>query len=178
MQVEFITYVEGAVELVNSEFRSAGDISALLGERPWLAPRARDGDLRAMRGLQAALTTIVDASVAGDRARVVQLVNQALEAYPVTACLSDHDGQPWHLHVGDSQRSIPEVLGAEALFGLAVLISELGPDRLARCAASGCGRAFADTTANRSRRYCSTRCATRTNVAAHRRRLRRMPSVG
>ena len=176
MQVQFTSYVEEALELVNSEFRSIEDISAILGERPWLVPRAREGDLRSMRRLQAELSTIVDASATGDRARVVQLVNEALERFPVTACVSNHDGQPWHLHVGDSHRSVPEVLGAEALFGLAVLISELGPDRLGRCVAPGCARAFADTTAKRSRRYCSTRCSTRTNVAAHRRRLRSTPS--
>lgn len=168
--MEFASYVDDAVELVNADFNSLDDVMSHLGTRPWLAPRAKPGDLRAMRKLQAELSAIVDASAAGDGQRVVRLVNEALERYPVTATLSDHDGQPWHLHVGDSQKSVPEVLGAEALFGLAVLVSELGTDRLGRCAAPTCTGAFVDTSANHSRRYCCMRCATRTNVAAHRRR--------
>jgi hypothetical protein len=168
--VEFASYVEGAVQLVNAEFGSLDDVASHLGHRPWLVARAKPGDLGAMKDLQSELAAIVDASASNDGPRVVQLVNDALERYPVTARLSDHDGEPWHLHVGDSHRSVPEVLGAEALFGLAVLVSELGPGRLGRCAAPGCHGAFVDTSANHSRRYCSTRCATRTNVAAHRRR--------
>jgi hypothetical protein len=168
--VEFASYAEEAVRLVNACFTSLEDITAQLGERPWLVARARQGDLRAMKKLQSELAAIVDASAAKDEARVVQLVNDALLRYPVTARLSDHSGQRWHLHVGDSHRSVPEVLGAEALFGMAVLISELGADRLGRCRVPGCGRAFVDLSANHSRRYCSARCATRINVAAHRRR--------
>jgi predicted RNA-binding Zn ribbon-like protein len=173
--VEFASYVEGAVQLINAEFGSFDDVVAHLGDRPWLVARAKASDVRSMKKLQAELSAIVDASAAGEGERVVQLVNEALERYPVTARLSDHDGQPWHLHVGDSHRSVPEVLGAEALFGLAVLVSELGTDRLGRCGAHGCGWAFVDTSANHSRRYCSMRCATRTNVAAHRRRNKQPP---
>jgi predicted RNA-binding Zn ribbon-like protein len=155
--VEYASYVDGAVELVNAELNSPDDVISHLGARPRLAARAE-------------LSHIVDASAAGDGQRVVRLINEALERYPVTAALSDHDGRPWHLHVGDSHRSVPEALGAEALFGLAVLVSELGTDRLGRCAAPGCTGAFVDTSANHSRRYCCMRCGTRTNVAAHRRR--------
>jgi len=168
--VEYASYVDSAVELVNAELNSPDDVISHLGPRPRLAARAKPGDLRAMRKLQAELSHIVDASAAGDGQRVVRLINEALERYPVTAALSDHDGRPWHLHVGDSHRSVPEALGAEALFGLAVLVSELGTDRLGRCAAPGCTGAFVDTSANHSRRYCCMRCGTRTNVAAHRRR--------
>jgi predicted RNA-binding Zn ribbon-like protein len=175
VHVEFASYVEGAIRLVNADFRAVEDITAQLGERQWLAVRAKQSDLRAMKRLQGELSAIVDASVAGDAGQVVQLVNQALENYPVTARLSDHDGSPWHLHVGDSHRSVPEVLGAEALFGIAVLVSQLGTGRLGRCSAPGCHDAYVDTSANRSRRYCSTRCATRINVAAHRRRNRPAP---
>jgi predicted RNA-binding Zn ribbon-like protein len=168
--VEFASYVEGALQLVNADFSSLDDITAHLGTRPWLVARTKPGDLRAMKKLQSELAAIVDASASGDGERTVQLVNEALEHYPVTARLSDHNGEPWHLHVGDSHKSVPEVLGAEALFGVAVLVAQLGPGRLGRCTAPGCNGAFVDTSANHTRRYCCTRCATRTNVAAHRRR--------
>jgi predicted RNA-binding Zn ribbon-like protein len=175
VQVEFASYVEGAVSLVNADIGSLEDVAAHLGERPWLLARAKPTDVRAVQRLQAELSAIVDASAARDEDLVVDLVNRALERYPVTARLSDHGGQPWHLHVGDSHRSAAEVLGAEALFGMAVLVSELGTDRLGRCAAPGCRGAFVDTSANHSRRYCGPRCATRTNVAAHRRRHKDAP---
>jgi CGNR zinc finger/Putative stress-induced transcription regulator len=176
--VEFVGYVDGAVELVNADFDSLDDVTSYLGPRPWLAPRVKPGDLRMMKKLQAELSAIVDASAAGDGQLVVRLINEALERYPVTAALSDHDGQPWHLHVGDSHRSVPEVLGAEALFGLAVLVSELGTDRLGRCEAPSCAGAFVDTSPNHTRRYCCMRCATRTNVAAHRRRNKGTTAAG
>jgi len=47
-----------------------------------------------------------------------------------------------------------------------------GVDRLGLCEASPCRNAYLDTSTNRSRRYCSDRCATRANVAAYRARKR------
>ncbi len=40
------------------------------------------------------------------------------------------------------------------------------------CAASDCGRAFFDTSANRTGRWCSPQCGERMRAAAHRRRRR------
>jgi predicted RNA-binding Zn ribbon-like protein len=168
--VEFDTYIEGAVSLVNEPVASGDDITRLLGPRPWLQARVRDEDVRATRRLQGEIAAIVDTVVAGDPDEAVRLLNQALDRHPITAQLAAHDDSGWHLHVGDSHRRVPEVLASEALFGLAVLTAQLGLDRLGRCVAPACGRAFVDTSANRSRRYCSTRCATRVNVATHRRK--------
>jgi predicted RNA-binding Zn ribbon-like protein len=168
--VEFGTYIEGAITLVNEPVASGDDIARLLGPRPWLQARVRDEDVRATRRLQGEIAAIVDTVVAGDPDEAVRLLNQALDRHPITAQLAAHDESGWHLHVGDSHPRVPEVLAAEALFGLAVLSSQLGVDRLGRCVAPACGRAFVDTSANRSRRYCSTRCATRVNVATHRRK--------
>ena len=43
-------------------------------------------------------------------------------------------------------------------------------DRLRVCGADDCGDVLVDLSKNRSRRYCSTTCANRTNVAAFRAR--------
>jgi predicted RNA-binding Zn ribbon-like protein len=59
--------------------------------------------------------------------------------------------------------------------GLATLVTDLGVDRLGLCHATPCRRAFLDTSSNRSRRYCSERCASRANVAAYRARKRKVP---
>jgi hypothetical protein len=69
-----------------------------------------------------------------------------------------------HLNEGGS---VPDRYAARAAMGLAVRIGEQGVDRLGVCAADGCGQVFFDTTASRSRRYCSDRCAAgRHGVAA------------
>lgn len=66
--------------------------------------------------------------------------------------------------------------------GLAFHLTEYGVDRLGLCQAAPCRNAYLDTSTNRSRRYCSDRCATRANVAAYRARKRleadRSPSSG
>ena len=172
--MEFASYAEGAVDLVNAQLDSLKDLRRPLGERPWLTARAKPADLSAVKRLQAELAAIVDASAAQHDSDVVRLLNDALEKYPISPRLSGHDNQPWHLHVGDTHANVTRVLAAEALFGLAVLVSTLGPTRLGRCAADDCNAAYLDTSPNHSRRYCSTRCATRTNVAAHRRRSSRI----
>ena len=61
---------------------------------------------------------------------------------------------------------------AGASMGLAMAFLDLGAERFGTCAADGCSGVFLDTSRNRSRRYCSDRCATRENVAALRSRRR------
>lgn len=104
-------------------------------------------------------------AAAGDEDAVAFLINALLARYPVRPQLSAHDGQRWHLHLADDS-------AACAVMGLAAVVAELGADRLGRCLDARCSRAFLDTSSNRSRRYCSARCASRANVAAFRARRR------
>ncbi|MFF4355485.1 CGNR zinc finger domain-containing protein [Streptomyces sp. NPDC001604] len=46
---------------------------------------------------------------------------------------------------------------------------------LGRCAAAGCGNYFVDRSHNRTRRFCSDACASRTTVEAHRARAAKKP---
>jgi len=154
---------------VNHPLDDEADLHALMAGH-WLADRLTPADLAPLRRLRAALADVVDRSAAGDGPGVVERLNALLERHPIRPRISGHDHQSWHLHVTDTDATVAEYLIAEALFGLAVLVTELGADRLGRCAAPGCGRAYLDTSPNRSRRFCSQRCATRVNVAAHRRR--------
>lgn len=62
-----------------------------------------------------------------------------------------------------------ERVQAHSAGGLAHLVCE-APDRFGLCAREGCGIAFVDTSRNGRRRFCSTRCGTRVNVADHRAR--------
>ncbi|MET8863312.1 CGNR zinc finger domain-containing protein [Nonomuraea sp. NPDC049421] len=116
-----------------------------------------------LRGLRDELAAVFDA--AGDERAVASRLNALLERYPVRPQLSDHDGHGWHLHLADDP-------AATAVMGLAAVVAELGVDRLGRCHEPRCRRAFLDTSSNRSRRYCSARCASRANVAAYRARRR------
>jgi predicted RNA-binding Zn ribbon-like protein len=168
--MDFGHYADAAVDLINVDLANCADIEALLAGRPWLRNRVQPGDLRALKRLQGELAAVVDASASGDDTTTVTLLNDLLEQHPVRPRISGHDAQTWHLHVNDSNASIATVLAAEGLFGLALVVTELGADRFGRCAAADCDKAYLDSSANRSKRFCSPRCASRTNVAAYRSR--------
>jgi predicted RNA-binding Zn ribbon-like protein len=168
--MDFAHYADDAAGLVNAPLGSLGDLRRWLGERAWLAETVTDDDLGVLVAVQAELAAVVDVAARRDGAAVVGRLNQLLDRHPMRPRISGHDATTWHLHVSGTGAPAAEVIVTEALFGLTLLVTELGPDRLGRCAATGCTNAFVDTSTNRSRRFCSTRCATRTNVANHRRR--------
>lgn len=163
------------MQLVNADLTDLDGLRRHLAGRPWMAERARRSDLAALREGQTALGLVVDASNDGDEPAVVERINDLLNRHPIRPRISGHDATTWHLHVRDTDASVAEILMSESLFGLAILVTELGAGRLGRCAAAGCNRAFVDTSANQTRRFCSQRCATRTNVAAYRERQRQQP---
>ena len=63
-------------------------------------------------------------------------------------------------------------LAADTVIGLTRALERYGIERLRECAASPCREAFVDASRNGARRFCSHRCANRTNVAAFRERRR------
>jgi len=171
--VDFTGYAQRAVDLVNADLATTEDLVAHLEHRPWLAAQVTPSDLAPLRAVQAELATLVDASAGGDGAAVVAVLNDLLARHPVRPRVSGHDESNWHLHVNDTGASASETLTSEALLGLVLLVTEVGATRLGRCASTTCQRGFLDTSANRSRRFCSSRCSTRENVAALRRRRAR-----
>ena len=82
------------------------------------------------------------------RASVDLAMAEKVDIYLVAGDLFDSNTQP--------RRSVERVA---AEFG-----------RLARCAADRCDDVLVDLSKNRSRRFCDTSCANRTNVAAYRAR--------
>ena len=99
------------------------------------------------------------------------VVNALLSAVEVRPHLTDHDDRGFHLHYEAPAADLVERVRANTLMGLAVLLcDEL--DRIGTCDAERCGRAWVDTSRNARRRFCSTACANRTHVAAHRARQR------
>ncbi len=179
--MDLSSYAELAVRLVNTsdpghserdDLRDLDALRVLVADRPHLNVRATRNDLDALRLLRAELRKIFSAAASGDGTDAVEMLNALLIQHPIHPQISGHDGQRWHLHLTESG-SVADKYAAGAVMGLAVLATEIGIDRLGICQAASCEAGFLDTTTNRSRRYCSDRCASRSNVAAYRARKQR-----
>ncbi|MEU8522068.1 CGNR zinc finger domain-containing protein [Streptomyces sp. NBC_01216] len=161
---------DGADELADLDalrsFVLAHDISDVgeLGER----------DLRAVRDVRGRFTAIFGAP---DARIAATLVNELVAAVGTTPQLTDHDGYDWHVHYFAPGASVAEHLGADCGMALAFIVVAGEQERLRRCEAPDCGRAFVDLSRNRSRRYCDSRtCGNRLHVAAY--RARRKEAAG
>ncbi|WP_327234539.1 CGNR zinc finger domain-containing protein [Streptomyces sp. NBC_01317] len=184
--MELASYSDYAVRLVNTEepargtdtLTSVDDIRALFGASTQLARRATEADLTRFRAVRARLRAVFTAADEGEGARAVDLLNSLLLEFPVSPQVSGHDfldeeGRPrWHMHLAEHPSNATAGYAATAAMGLAFHLTGFGVDRLGLCQAAPCRNAYLDTSTNRSRRYCSDRCATRANVAAYRARKR------
>ena len=117
------------------------------------------------------------AELAGELAEVFRssdprsAVNRLLAQVEVQPHLTDHDDRGHHLHYAAADADLVERVRANTLMGLAVLLCD-EHERIGTCDAERCDRAWVDTSRNARRRFCSTACANRTHVAAHRARRR------
>lgn len=184
--MELSYYSHEAVRLVNTEEPERGQdslttvdaVRELFGPRRQTARRATDADVSRLRGVRTRLRAVFTAAAEGDEVRAVNLLNSLLMEFPTSPQISGHgepdeDGRPhWHLHLADQAANATAGYAATACMGLAFHLTALGVDRLGICQAGPCRNAYLDTSTNRSRRYCSDRCATRANVAAYRARKR------
>ncbi|GAA2419328.1 CGNR zinc finger domain-containing protein [Actinomadura vinacea] len=166
--MDLASYADLAIELVNTQDR-AGDalrdldgLHALLARRPHLNGRIGHRDLDTVRGLRAQLRAVFVAASGGDEDEAIERLNSLLIQHPIHPQLARHQDHGWHMRLNEAG-SVPDRYAARAAMGLAVKVAEHGIDRLGVCRADGCGRVFFDTTASRSRRYCSDRCAGRPN---------------
>lgn len=98
-------------------------------------------------------------------------VNRLLARVELRPHLTDHDDRGHHLHYEAATAGLVERVRANTLMGLAVLLCD-EHERIGTCDAERCERAWVDTSRNARRRFCSTACANRTHVAAHRARQR------
>ncbi|MGA5320352.1 CGNR zinc finger domain-containing protein [Streptomyces seoulensis] len=184
--MELAHYSDYAVRLVNSEEPGQGKDSLtsveavrdLFGVNASAARRATDADVTRFRSVRSRLRAVFEAADEGDETLAVDLLNSLLLEFPVSPQISGHDvrdddGSPlWHMHLADHPSNATAGYAAIAAMGLAFHLTEYGVDRLGLCEAAPCRNAYLDTSTNRSRRYCSDRCATRANVAAYRARKR------
>ena len=184
--MELASYADFAVRLVNTEEPERGrdSLSTVEDVRRLFAGSSRgvrladESDLPRLRAARTRLRGVFEAAAEGDEVRGVDLLNSLMIEYPVSPLVSGHDyldenGRPrWHLHLADNAPTAAANYTAVACMGLAIHLTGLGADRLGICQAPPCRNAYLDTSTNRSRRYCSDRCATRANVAAYRARKR------
>ncbi|MEV8567231.1 CGNR zinc finger domain-containing protein [Streptomyces sp. NPDC051322] len=184
--MELAYYSDYAVRLVNTEeparnkdsLTSVDAVRELFGTNTSAARRATDADLTRFRSVRGRLRAVFEAADSGDETLAVDLLNSLLMEFPVSPQVSGHDHRDeddrpiWHMHLADHPSNATSGYAAIASMGLAFHLTEYGVDRLGLCEAAPCRNAYLDTSTNRSRRYCSDRCATRANVAAYRARKR------
>jgi predicted RNA-binding Zn ribbon-like protein len=178
--VELEAYAELAVRLVNTEepvrgvdtLTDVAAVRALFEQKGRGARLADESDLPRLRQVRTRLRAVFESAAEGDERRSVDLLNELLGDYPVSPVVTGHGGAAWHLHLAESAGTATALLAATGSMGLAVYLTVNGLDRLGICQAPPCRNAYLDTSTNRSRRYCSDRCATRANVAAYRARKR------
>ena len=179
--MDFGSYAEFAVDLVSSEpdeldpadlLADFDGLQRFLASRPWMGGRAVASDLAPLVRLRRQLREVFDAAHDGRSADVVERLNRLLVHHRPQPSISGHDDADWHLHVADDHAPVAVEYATGAVMGLTMAFLEHGVERLGTCADPRCGGVFLDTSRNRSRRYCSDRCASRANVAAHRERQR------
>jgi predicted RNA-binding Zn ribbon-like protein len=172
--MDFVRYAERSADLVNAELEGAASLVRFLSERSWLHGKVAERDAAALRRFQRELRPVFEASNERDEQAVVEQLNALLAKHPVTPYIDGHGSDTsagrWHMHVADRTSTVAELLVAESLMGLSMLVCDLGATRLGVCDATPCTNVFVDTSPNQSRRYCSDRCSSRANVAAYRAR--------
>ncbi|MCR3731421.1 MULTISPECIES: CGNR zinc finger domain-containing protein [Streptomyces] len=131
-------------------------------------------DLSAVRKIRGRFAGIFAAS---DPRAAATLINELVAAAGTTPRLTDHDGYDWHVHYFAPGASVADHLAADGGMALAFFVVAGEQERLRRCEAPDCRRAFVDLSRNRSRRYCDSRtCGNRLHVAAY--RARRKEAAG
>ncbi|WP_043684047.1 CGNR zinc finger domain-containing protein [Streptomyces xylophagus] len=131
-------------------------------------------DLSAVRKIRGRFTAVFSTQ---DPRTAAGLINDLVAAAGTTPRLTDHDGYDWHVHYFAPGASVADHLAADCGMALAYFVVAGEQERLRRCEAPDCRRAFVDLSRNRSRRYCDSRtCGNRLHVAAY--RARRKEAAG
>lgn len=162
-----------AAALVNSqqpghdELADLASLDAFVQQWGWTGSRRGDAEeVEAVRALRPRLRALWELDEDG----VVELVNQLLSEARALPQLIAHGNWGYHLHATPSQAPLADRLAVEAAMAFVDVVRLRELDRLSTCSADDCDDVLVDLTKNRSRRYCSTSCANRVNVAAFRAR--------
>ena len=162
-----------AAALVNTDstdgdrLTTVAELDAFVAEWKWSGTRRHDrAELDAVRALRPRLRSLWELDEDG----VAQTVNAMLRESGALPQLVAHDGWSYHLHATAPDASLADRMAVEAAMAFVDVVRQDELDRLRVCGADDCADVLVDVSKNRSRRYCSTACANRVNVAAFRAR--------
>jgi predicted RNA-binding Zn ribbon-like protein len=164
--VPYVDYIGNlarlAVELVNNDEPSGLHREFLRQHR--IRPPGPEDLAELLPSLRDTVAAVADGGPAAP-------VNRLLQRYPPDVHVSDHD-EPGslHLHFARDGENPLTWLGRSCAAALAQVICGDPEVAVGRCQAKGCPRFYVDQSRNRSRRFCSAACASRTTVAAFRAR--------
>jgi len=165
--------LNAAAALVNTDQQDNDELADLraldefIREWGWTGSRRRDRrELEQVRALRPTLRRLWDL----DEDKVVAEVNRLLADANALPQLVRHDGWGYHLHATSPQAPLADRMAVEAAMAFVDVVRQQELDRLRVCDADDCEDVHVDLSKNRSRRYCSTACSNRVNVAAFRAR--------
>ncbi len=149
------------------ELDSAASLRRLCAE--WAFPGA-SGASRSDAAATWAHVPTIEAMWDAPRDAVAGMVNRVFRDADARPHLVRHDGLDWHLHGLQAGAPVADAIAVDAAMAFTDLVRADDTDRCKRCGDERCASMFFDRSRNRSRRFCSTTCQSRTNVAAFRAR--------
>jgi predicted RNA-binding Zn ribbon-like protein len=180
--MDFGSYMNSSValmvELANSydprldppeQLSGVAATEAFLRQHRMLGPnRVAEADVTGLRDLRDRIRAVFEAD---DEDTALRRLNEILAAAGVVPNVQRHGNGRRELFFATAGAALPSRVACDAGIGLAMMMVEHA-ERLKVCAGSPCRRVFVDESRNRSRRYCSNPCASRSTVAAYRSRQR------
>src|SRR4051795_12498982 len=170
-----VASLRAAVDLINSG-EEPDTLTTVAQLDAWYAQHGYTGrhdvdeaELAALRALRPALRELLTT----DRDRASELVNAMLAESHALPRLVRHDGLDWHHPPTPARAPLDRRVVVETAMAMVDVIRADELSRLSVCADERCGGLVLDLSRNRSRRFCSTPCATRNPVGASRARARR-----
>jgi predicted RNA-binding Zn ribbon-like protein len=145
------------------------EVRRVLQVDPPSLARLTRADIAPMVDLARRVDEICTRLADGDVDDAAQRINVMLGEHSAHPHLAHEDGR-WRLHHHPADVAVVPMWTAICADALARLIDADRHDRVGRCEAEDCARAYLDTSKNGSRRFCSITCQNRVKAAAYRRR--------
>jgi predicted RNA-binding Zn ribbon-like protein len=160
----------GLVNTLDGDSDALTDVAALdefVTEWGWTGARLHtQAELDEVRALRSRLRRLWDLDEDG----VVAQVNAMLRDVKALPQLVRHGEWHYHLHATQPDAPLADRMAVEAAMAFVDAVRQRELGRLGVCDASDCDAVLVDLSKNRSRRYCSSACLSRVNVAAFRAR--------
>jgi predicted RNA-binding Zn ribbon-like protein len=165
--------LQAAAALINTDqpgddrLPTVGALDEFVTGWGWTGSRQRSRrELEAVRALRPRLRKLWEFG----EDDVVGSVNAMLRECHALPQLVRHDEWDYHLHATSPDAPLADRMVVEAAMAFIDVVRQGELDRLRVCDADDCDDVLVDLSKNHSRRYCSTTCANRVNVAAFRAR--------